>query len=101
MDSVAVSFEIAWMISSTGDKTSIILLAISNWFAVRCWMLLSAEYTAKAIFCSKIDSNMYKVDFHLVAASCLSLCLGSLQILLNVCQFVTHNTGVLKVSNYG
>ena len=77
MDSVAVSFEIAWVISSTEDETSTIFLAISNWFAARCWMLFSAAYAAKAIFCSKIDSNMYKVKFHLVTTSCLSLCLGS------------------------
>lgn len=68
---------IAWVISSMGDKVNTILLATSSWFAVRCWMLLSAAYAAKAIFCSKIDSTMYKVEFHLVATSCLSLCLSS------------------------
>ena len=73
---VAVALEIDFVTSSTGESTITILFASSNYAGVSCAILFSAEYAARAIFCSKIYSTMYKVEFHLVDTSCFNLCWG-------------------------
>jgi len=51
-DTEAALAEMAFVLSSMGDKAAMILPTISSWFAVSCWIENSVAYAASAIFCS-------------------------------------------------
>ena len=51
-DTEAALAEMAFVISSMGDKTAMIIPTISSWFAVSWGTEYSVAYAASAIFCS-------------------------------------------------